>query len=634
MGIINGTRWHKCDLHLHTPASKCFRNRDISPKEWVKKAIDEGLSCVAVTDHNTGEWIDEIVEVSKETSLTVFPGVEITCSDAKIHMLILFDVHKRTTDIEDFLIQGGIPRSDFGEANAHTSKNLEDITNLAKACGAIVIPAHIDEFNGISNASYQIRESLFKNNSITSVQLVHSEFLKSSPSQEDKASLKDKLMMYYHTDIGEDRIKSYYSTVKQAVENGKAILTFSDNPHADGDSKHGIWGIGTRYTWIKMDENPNLEGLRQAFLLHDLRIKSDFDSPQVPYETPDLWLESVSIYNSEITGKDKVEYNFSSQMTTIIGGRGTGKSSVIKLLRGVFGKDKDLDTFSSLRTEHSDFFKLKNNKNKKGILKPDTKIEVIFIRNKNRYKITATEFSEETNNIILTRRYNLNIEKWDEEKEIYRDVPDHVEDIIDFFDFTMFSQRQIFEVAQTPNALRDMIDGAIKGLDKLKKNGEETCAKYCEASLKIRRLSTLIKEKGKYEVALNDIAEQISSYQKSGVTELIKKREQFNLDIEKVFKLITKDLNKKENLLHEVTEEFSLNKYDIDRIDDIYQPEINDTISHIYTELVYIKDGLENFKSRITKLQGESRERFSKSTWNKDYNRIDREFEEKKRELK
>lgn len=634
MNIVNGTRWHKCDLHLHTPASKCFTDKTIHPKDWVQKAIDEGLSCVAVTDHNTGEWIDKIKEASKETSLTIFPGVEITCSDAKVHMLILFDVDKKTTDIEDFLIQAGIPRSDFGEVNAHTSKNLEDITVLAKRCGALVIPAHIDEFNGISNAAYQIREKLFKNEHINAVQLVHPEFLKTSPSEEEKRALKDKLMMYYSTDISEDRIKNYYSTVNQAVENGQAILTFSDNPHAPGDSRHGTYGIGTRYTWIKMDKAPNLEGLRQAFLLHSLRINADFESPHAPYETPDLWLESVSICNSEITGKDKVQYDFSPQMTTIIGGRGTGKSSVIKLLRGVFGKDKDLNTFSTLLSEHSDFFRLKNNKNKKGILKSDTKIEVIFIRNKNRYKITATEFNEEIKNKDISKRHKFNIEKWDEKKKTYQLIPDNVEDFIDFFDFNMFSQRQIYEVAQTPNALRDMIDGSIKGLDKLKKRGEEISAKYCEYCLKIRRLTTLIKEKSKYETSLNDVVEQISSYQNSGVTELIKKREKFNLDIEKIFRLVTKDLKEKENLLKDITEEFSINQYDTDRLNDKYKPEIGETISCIYSELVVIKEGLEKFKLKITKLQSTSREQFAKSIWTRDYKDLEKEFEQKKMELK
>lgn len=633
MDIINGTIWHKCDLHLHTPASRCFTDKNISAQEWVQKAIDEGLSCVAVTDHNSGEWINKIIAASNGTSLTVFPGVEITCSDAKIHMLILFDTNKKSTDIEDFLIQSGIPRNDFGKETAHTSKNLSDITNLAKSCGALVIPAHIDEFNGISNAHYQIRENIFNTNDINAVQVVHPEFLNPSPSAEEKQALKDKLMLYYGTDISEADIKKYSSTVQQALKSGKAILTFSDNPHAPGDSKHGIFGIGSRYTWIKMEQRPNLESLRQALLLQDLRVKTDFISPSAPYNFPEIWLESVSIYNSEITGKEKVQYNFSPQMTTIIGGRGTGKSNVIKLLRGIFGKDNDLKQFNSLLTEHYDFFQLKNNRNKSGILKADTKIEAVFIRNGIRYKVIASEFNEDTKNVILTKRHNFNVEKWDEETKKYLRMP-NAEDFIGFLDFDIFSQRQIFEVAQTPNALRDMIDGAITGLDKLKKKCEEACSKYCEASATIRRLQTLIKEKGKFEISLEDIVEQISSYQKSGVTELIKRKEKFNSDIENVFKVVTESLKEKEELLQKVTSEFLINQYHTEELDDLYQEEINNTISHIYSELVDIKDDLERTKTMMTNLHKDSRDKFGASAWTKDFRAVNMEFEEKKNELK
>ncbi len=42
-----GTRWYKCDLHLHTPSSLCFENKSVTADEWVSKAIEKGLDCVA-----------------------------------------------------------------------------------------------------------------------------------------------------------------------------------------------------------------------------------------------------------------------------------------------------------------------------------------------------------------------------------------------------------------------------------------------------------------------------------------------------------------------------------------------------------------------------------------------------------
>jgi len=115
-----GTRWYKCDLHLHTVASKCFQNQAVTPEQWVDRAIEQGLNCVAVTDHNTGTSIDAIKEAAKDKNLTVFPGVEITCDSAKVHLLILFDVTKTSADISDFLVRADINRDDFYKTKSST----------------------------------------------------------------------------------------------------------------------------------------------------------------------------------------------------------------------------------------------------------------------------------------------------------------------------------------------------------------------------------------------------------------------------------------------------------------------------------------------------------------------------------
>ena len=60
-----GTRWYKCDLHLHTIASNCFQDETVTPEQWVDRAIEQGLNCVAITDHNTGTSVDAIKEAAK-----------------------------------------------------------------------------------------------------------------------------------------------------------------------------------------------------------------------------------------------------------------------------------------------------------------------------------------------------------------------------------------------------------------------------------------------------------------------------------------------------------------------------------------------------------------------------------------
>ena len=86
-----GTRWYKCDLHLHTMASECFEDKTVTPEQWIARAVEQGLDCIAVTDHNTGAGIDAVIEAAKDQPITVFPGVEITCDSSKVHLLVIFD---------------------------------------------------------------------------------------------------------------------------------------------------------------------------------------------------------------------------------------------------------------------------------------------------------------------------------------------------------------------------------------------------------------------------------------------------------------------------------------------------------------------------------------------------------------
>lgn len=364
-----GTRWYKCDLHLHTTASLCFQDRNVTPEQWVKRAIEKGLNCVAVTDHNTGISVDKIKKAAEGTGLTVFPGVEITCDSSKVHLLIIFNTSKNSDDIRDFLVRADIRANDFGKQEAVTSKSIFDIAELAKTDGAIIIPAHIDEHNGLGSISVRNLKKFYTECDINAVQVVHKDFLNSTLQTTGNTELKAVLNNYYNNPnpaIDDATVKNWFTPVKYALENHLAILTFSDNPHASQNSKHGLWGIGSQFTWIKMDETPSLEGLRQAFLLPEYRIRNEFVCPSTPYTKPDLWIKSISISNTTITDvASPLKIDFSPQLNTLIGGRGSGKSSVLRFIRGVFNRTADLGDLNEILNDHNEFYKGKQEDLKK-----------------------------------------------------------------------------------------------------------------------------------------------------------------------------------------------------------------------------------------------------------------------------
>lgn len=62
---IHGAKWWKFDFHNHTPASNDFGKGDathiaITPENWLLMYMTAGIDCVAITDHNSGEWIDKL----------------------------------------------------------------------------------------------------------------------------------------------------------------------------------------------------------------------------------------------------------------------------------------------------------------------------------------------------------------------------------------------------------------------------------------------------------------------------------------------------------------------------------------------------------------------------------------------
>ena len=64
----------RVDLHVHTTAS----DGHFSPSEVVRRALDLGLTVLAITDHDTIGGIEEALQAAQGTSLEVIPGVEIS----------------------------------------------------------------------------------------------------------------------------------------------------------------------------------------------------------------------------------------------------------------------------------------------------------------------------------------------------------------------------------------------------------------------------------------------------------------------------------------------------------------------------------------------------------------------------
>lgn len=611
---------------MHTTASQCFSDQTITANQWIDKAIESGLNCVGVTDHNTGISIDEIKEAAKGKDITVFPGVEITCDSSKVHLLVIFDPIKTSADIRDFLVRADIPANDFGKKDASTTKSIFEIAELAKHDGAIVIPAHIDEYNGLGSISSTNIERFFKDCDINAVQVVHKDFLNASLEIAGNNELQISINSQHNNPtpkIDEVRIKEWYQPVKAAIKYNKAILTFSDNPNAPHDSKHGLWGIGAHFTWIKMDETPSIEGLRQAFLLPDFRIKNDITNPGIPYTQPELWIKSLTISNTTLTG-DTTPFSieFNPQLNAVIGGRGSGKSSVLRFIRGIFNKTADIQDLKEIIDDQTQFYKKESGRPKKGVLTDTSVIEIDFVRKNVLHKISAS-------NILSPQSQTISIQKLDEAGQ-WQNVLDA--GYIDFFSFDQYSQKQIYEIAQEPNALRERIDEAIPEIEKIQSNREKIKTQFLESAAAVRTATAQLSGKGKLITKIKDLDSNILALQNSGVASLLASIEKYSSQNEVIESIISK-IENCANIIDEVSKSIRIDKIDLGQFDISHAREIALSESTMADGISRIEAELSELSSRAIKLKLDFEASINVSQWKMDKDKVTAELVEKRAEL-
>lgn len=501
-----GLRWYKCDFHLHTMSSKCYKNQDNTAEMWIKEAKDKGLQCIAVTDHNDYRGINEIKKLGEENNLVVFPGVELSCSDSKVHMLIIFDVTCSGDDVHDFLARVNILSDSLGDSAKTCQGDIFEVCKTAHEMGALVIAVHIDEFNGLGGISFDNIKAVLDREYVDAVQVVNKFYWDQLKNGQSIEEISTELTEKYGKDISVTTCKEWNKAYEQAELSELPMLTFSDNPYSEGESKHGLWGIGRQFSWLKMSDNPDLESVRQALLSYDMRTRSCYENNDKPDMEPELWINSMSIQDTSLNDGE-IKLSFNPQLNTIIGGRGSGKSSVIRTLAGAtISFSTNID---AIQDEQIQFYK-EIGKDNKGIFKSTSKVEIYIERVGDFYKLVASDIKNMDNqNRTL---YKLVNGAWIE-------ITD--KNVIDFFKLSVYTQKQIYEIARDPHALLSIVDGAIEDLSNLNSQKDELLSNVISKWIEIWNLDKSIAEEEKIRSEITDIEEQIKKYENSGIADAL-----------------------------------------------------------------------------------------------------------------
>lgn len=469
-----GARWWKFDFHTHTPASDDFmqgvsqdKKNKVRPEYWLKKFMEKGIDCVAITDHNSGSWIDKLKDKLQELQtqrpqwyrpIHLFPGVEISTTEG-VHVLAIFDPQKTTSDLDTFL--GAVGYSgEKGKSDRATTKSLTDVINQIIKAGGIPIPAHVDREKGLFKAmNASSREQLLNNSNIYAMELCDDGFQKPEIYQKKK--------------------------LQWAEVRGSDTHNFRQN------------NFGT-FTWVKMDE-PSIEGLKLALMDGPASVNRDMQA--YPNRHSEFIIEELSINKTRYIGREEpLNGRFSPFLNTIIGGRGSGKSTLLEFTRFVLRQDKEIP--EPLIGESEKYF----NTGDENLLLNTSCLSLIYRKGDTRYRLN----------------WSANADTASLEAEIEGAWTAEEGDIKSLFPVYIYSQKQIFTLAQKPDALLDIIDkDPSVEYESLEQKRTNLVNRYKQLEQQAKEFVEKIAQKDKLTGFLNDVTRQIEQIEKSGHKEVL-----------------------------------------------------------------------------------------------------------------
>lgn len=302
-----GLKFKKLDLHIHTPSSDDFRGEGITPDQIVNTAIKKELTGIAITDHQTAEWVDKVKEEAKGKGLTVFPGVElmVTGGEEGVHIILLFDVDKDTNHVNQFLHTIGIYQKP-GKKIIATEKTVGQVADELENFDptALLILAHAHSTKGVTgDIKGETRSLIFgkQRKCLVGAEANESDFL-------------DKVKKDSHKRV----IDCFDGTDPNYHKRKLGVYQASD--------AHSLDAIGSVFSYFKVDEPITIEDIRQSLLDRETRIRQSFEYVETVYPHID-WLKITSGFLT-----DQV-FEFHEGLNSILGAKGTGKSLAIEFLR-------------------------------------------------------------------------------------------------------------------------------------------------------------------------------------------------------------------------------------------------------------------------------------------------------------
>lgn len=319
-----GGHFYRADFQVHTPRDTQWdgtrpADRDAWADLFVAAARANGLNAVAISDHHdfaffpfikkaaAREKFQDGTDVPEVERLIVFPALELTLS-VPCQAIMILDAdfpEDRLSDVLKAMHFDPVDPSLDALPNTTVLSDSGDINMLHEKLdkndwlkGRYIILPNVTPkgHKTLLRQSFQAKYS-----AMTSV----GGYLDGSATDLEKPKFagEKRILDGLDTNWGSKRL---------------ALFQTSDARKSDFST------LGEHATWVKWAK-PTAEAIRQACLAQESRISQS--NPAMP----NVWVSRVVVSNSKFMGRIDVALN--PQYTALIGGRGTGKSTVLDYLR-------------------------------------------------------------------------------------------------------------------------------------------------------------------------------------------------------------------------------------------------------------------------------------------------------------
>lgn len=309
----SGLQYVRADFHLHTLKDKEFTYSGESTSfvgDYVSALKNASINVGIITNHNKFD-IEEykaIRKAAKKQDIFILPGVELTVKEGAngIHTLIVFNpeewLENGNNHIQTFLTAAFATISNPENCNTKSIFDLKNVFDQLDAYGRdyFIVFAHVDQNSGLFS---ECRGGLLE-------------------SLAGFAPFRHRVL-----GLQKSRTRDNLGKFEKCCGYLPALVEGSD-PKSISDI-----GKGDRCTYLKIGE---YSYAAIKFALQDYR---DRVSESVP-DNKHGFIESISFQGGKFDGQTIM---FSRELNTLIGIRGSGKSSILEAVRYILGLTAQMD---------------------------------------------------------------------------------------------------------------------------------------------------------------------------------------------------------------------------------------------------------------------------------------------------